>query len=152
MVQRLSFRSRRPPVGAGPGELALQGGSPPRSIHVIDYTPDRIEEADVADVEALAQYRNGPNVTWIEVNGIGDEPGFRRIGEIFGIHPLALADVVNVPQRPKAETYDGHELVIAWMARLGATDECRIEQVSFVIGPHWVISFEEEEEDVFDPV
>jgi magnesium transporter len=57
-----------------------------------------------------------------------------------------------VPQRPKAESYEGHDLVIAWMARLDADRECRLEQVSFVIGPHWVISFEEEGEDVFDAV
>jgi magnesium transporter len=91
-------------------------------------------------------------VAWIEIDGFGDEAGLQQLGRSFGIHPLALADVVNVPQRPKAESYEEHDLVIAWMARLDEEGDCALEQVSFVIGPHWVISFEERGEDVFDPV
>jgi magnesium transporter len=152
MVQRYAFHGRRPPAGARPGDLALPTDGLPREIHVIEYGPGghRVER-DVTDVEELRAVRNAPGVKWIEVNGLGDEAGLRRIGEIFGIHPLALADVVNVPQRPKVESYEGHDLVIAWMARL-CGNECELEQVSFIVGSDYVISFEEQEEDVFDPV
>jgi magnesium transporter len=121
-------------------------------MHVIDYTPERVEERDVAEVEELARYRGSESVTWIEVEGLGDEAGLRRLGEIFAVHPLALADVVNVPQRPKVDSFEGHDLVIAWMARLDEEGECELEQVSFVLGPSWVLSFQEGREDVFDPV
>lgn len=151
-MQRFAFRKRRPPAGATPGMLALPADGPPRRIHVIDYTSERVEELDVTDVEALVRYRGPDSATWIEVEGLGDEAGLRRIGEIFGIHPLALADVVNVPQRPKAEMYEGHDLVICAMARLDEDEHCELEQVSFVIGPGFVISFQEGLEDVFDPV
>ena len=152
MVQRFAFHGRRPPVGARPGSLALPAEPSPRSIHVIEYGPGgHLVERDVVDVEELVEVRGAKGVKWIEVNGFGDEAGLRRIGEIFGIHPLALADVVNVPQRPKVESYEGHDLVIAWMARL-VERECELEQVSFIVGADYVISFEEEEEDVFDPV
>ncbi len=152
MVQRLAFRARRPPAGSHPGVLALPDDGRHRQVHVVQYGPERLEEHDVADVEALARFRDGPEVAWIEVNGLGDEAGLRRIGEIFEIHPLALADVVNVPQRPKVDSYEKHDLIIAWMARLDAEGLCRLEQVSFVLGPRFVVSFEEEGEDVFDPV
>jgi magnesium transporter len=152
MVQRFAFPGRRPPAGARPGDLALPADGAPRQIHVIQYCAASVVELDVDDLEQLARFRDGPEVAWIEVNGLGDEVGLRRIAELFGIHPLALADVVNVPQRPKAESYDGHDLAIVWMAQLDANEECRLEQVSFVIGPSWVISFEEQSEDVFDPV
>jgi len=152
MVQRFAFRGRRPPVGAHPGVFALPEHVAPRHIHVIQYGPSGVVEADVRDLDDLVRFRDGPGVAWIEVNGLGDEAGLRRIGELFGIHPLALADVVNVPQRPKVESYEGHDLLIAWMAQLGDGEECQLEQVSFLIGPHWVLSFEELGEDVFDPV
>jgi magnesium transporter len=153
MVQRFAFHGRRPPAGARPGDLALPAQPTPREIHVIEYGPGgHVVERDVTDVEELAAVRTARGVKWIEVNGFGDEAGLRRIGEIFGIHPLALADVVNVPQRPKVEAYDGHDLVIAWMARLDGEGECELEQVSFVVGTDFVISFEEQREDVFDPV
>jgi magnesium transporter len=152
-VQRFAFRKRRPPPGSRPGVLALPECPSPRRIHLIDYTPERVVERDVVDVEELAPYRASKSVTWIEVEGLGDEGGLRRLGELFGIHPLALADVVNAPQRPKAETYDDHDLVICHMARLGEEDDtCHVEQVSFVIGDTFVISSQEGDEDVFDPV
>jgi magnesium transporter len=123
-VQRFAFRKRRPPAGSRPGVLALPVDAPPRRIHVIDYTAERADELDVVDVELLARFRGPESVTWIEVEGLGDEAGLRRIGEIFGIHPLALADVVNAPQRPKAEVYEGHDLVICAMARLDEDEHC----------------------------
>ena len=72
-------------------------------------------------------------VTWINVQGMGDEATLRRIAELFGIHPLALEDAVNVPQRAKAELYDEHQLVIA---RAPLLEDGRIEvpQVCFLIG------------------
>jgi magnesium transporter len=152
MVQRYALHSRRPAIGANAGELALPAEPTTRRIHVIHYTAERLEELDVVDVGELARFREAPGTTWIEVEGLGDEAGLRRLAELFGIHPLALADVVNVPQRPKTDAYEGHDLVIAWMARLGVPSECQLEQVSFVIGPSWVITFQEEREDVFDPV
>lgn len=153
MVQHFAFRGRRPPVGAHPGELALPLGPTPLEIHVVQYRPGPVvTERDLRDVEELLDVRAAPGVAWVEVNGFGDEAGLRRIGEIFGIHPLALADVVNIPQRPKLESYEAHDLVVAWMARLEGEAECELAQVSFVIGSGFVISFEEEREDVFDPV
>jgi magnesium transporter len=153
LVQRFAFHGRRPPPGARPGDLALPPEVTARRIHVIEYGPaGHLVERDVTDVEELAAARRAPGIKWIEVDGFGDEAGLRRIAEIFAIHPLALADVVNVPQRPKVEAYDGHDLVIAWMARLDGEGECELEQVAFVIGPDFVVSFQEEQEDVFDPV
>ena len=152
-MQRFAFHKRRPPAGSRPGVLALPEVAHPRRIHVIDYTQDRVDERDVTDVEELAPFRTSPSVTWIEVEGLGDEAGLRRFGELFGIHPLALADVVNAPQRPKTEAYEDHDLVICAMALLDEDDEfCHVEQVSFVIGSTFVISFQEGHEDVFDPV
>ncbi len=142
---------RRPPAGSSAGALAPREGSEPLRIHVIDFRGAQLEERDVDDVEDLARYRGSDTVTWIEVEGVGDERALHRIGEIFEIHPLALADVVNTPQRPKAETYEHHEFLVCRMAQLHGR-EIETEQVSLVIGSHWVITFQPGAHDVFDPV
>jgi len=142
---------RRPPAGASAGTLAVAESSAPLRIHVIDFRGSQIEERDVGDVEELARYRGGETVSWIEIEGHGDERALRRIGEIFEIHPLALADAVNTPQRPKAETYEHHEFLVCRMAQLHER-EIETEQVSLVIGRHWVITFQPGARDVFDPV
>jgi magnesium transporter len=131
--------------------MAVSEGGGPLRIHVMDYRGPRVEERDVTDVEELARYLSTDTVTWIEIEGHGDEAALRRIGEIFQIHPLALADVVNTPQRPKAEIYENHDFLVCRMAQLNGR-EIETEQVSLVIGPHWVITFQAGQRDVFDPV
>jgi magnesium transporter len=149
--RRGEHRKRRPPVGAGTGAMAVNTALGPLRIHVIDYRGPRVEERDVGDVEELTRYLGSETVTWVEVEGLGDERALRRIGEIFQIHPLALADAVNTPQRPKTETYENHDFLVCRMAQMNGR-EIEIEQVSLVIGPHWVITFQVGQRDVFDPV
>ena len=152
MSKRKSHRRRQAPAGSRPGTLAVPADAPARHIHVMDWTQERFDEIDVHKVDDLARFKQPGTTSWIEVDGLGDEAGLRRIAEIFGIHPLALADIVNVPQRPKFDTFEGHDLVICRMARKSENGDCELEQVGVVIGPSWVISFQEGRKDVWDPV
>ena len=103
-------------------------------------------------IDELPALIQSGGVTWLEVEGLGDEAVLRRIAELFRIHRLALADIVNVGQRPKAEAYPEFELVICRMACALGGDEFELEQVSFVVGRDFVVSFHEGERDVFETV
>lgn len=152
MEIRPHFQRHRPPAGARPGVIVIPPDARPTTIHVVDYTSESLDESDVDDPAELTRYLGDESVTWIEVDGLGDEAKLRAVFEVFGIHPLAQADVVNVPQRPRTDTFDGHDLVVLRMARPGQDDTCLLEQVSLLVGPSWVVSVQEGAEDVFDPV
>jgi len=127
--------------------------SPRPTIRVMTYGPGALEERGVDDPTALPALLGRPGtVAWIDVEGFGDQALLEGIGRVLGIHPLAMADVVHVPQRPKAELHDARLLVILQMARVAQAGEIDIEQVSLVLGPGWVVSFQERPGDVFDPV
>jgi magnesium transporter len=147
-------KRRRPPVGARPGEFAaLPADALALSIRVMRYTPGEMEEFAVDSPEALAPIvADRARVSWIDVQGLGDGKALERIGQLLEIHALAMADVVNVPQRPKAELHGERLLVITRMAQLGAAGAVDLEQVSLVLGPSWVATFQERERDVFDGV
>jgi magnesium transporter len=132
--------------------MAIPHGALPPRIHVIDYDADRVEERDVDGVETLAAHRPTDTVTWIDIQGLGDEAILRRLGEIFRIHPLAIADVANVPQRPKVESYDEHTFIVMRMATLDDTHEADLEQVSIGLGESYVITFQERYGEVLEPV
>ena len=112
------FNKRHPPVGARPGTLVIAEDAPPPKVRVIHYTRDDVREEEVTDIEQLREALSEDSVTWVDVQGFGDEDVIRRIGEIFSLQSLAIEDVVNVPQRPKAETYGEQLLVITRMVRL----------------------------------
>jgi magnesium transporter len=119
---------------------------------VIRYDRERVLERVGVTIEELFTLVQPGQITWVEVEGVSDERALRRIGDLFRIHPLALADIVNTGQRPKAEAYADFEFVIARMACQREGHEFDLEQVSLVLGREFVVSFHEGTRDVFEPV
>lgn len=150
--RRRASRIRRPPPGARPGALAVPDGALVPRLRVIDYATTHVEQQDPADPHALAPLLERESVTWVDVSGLGDERILRRIGDVFRIHPLALADVVNTPQRPKFESYDAHNLLVTRLAELDDDGDFHGEQLSIVFGRGFVVSFREGRHDCFEGV
>jgi len=151
-VGSVFFKKRHPEIGARPGTLMIAEDAPAPKIHMISYDQDKVHERDISDAQELATALDPGNVTWVDVQGFGDEEMVREIGEIFAIHPLALEDIVNMPQRPKAESYDGQVLIVTRMVRVDENDSITMEQVTLVLGENYVLTFQERYGDVLDPV
>lgn len=145
------FKKRHPPVGARPGTLVIEAGGQIPDIRVMDYTPDAVVELEHVPPRDLPASMRDDATTWIDVRGLADETILREIGAVLKLHPLALEDVVNAPQRPKSEPYDEHQLVILRMGTV-AEGRLQLEQVGFLIGPRYVATFQERDGDVFDPI
>jgi magnesium transporter len=88
----------------------------------------------------------------VDVQGLGDEATIRAIGDAFDLHPVALENAVNVPQRAKSELYEHHQLVIARTPLIGRDGQVRVPQVCFVIGPRYLLTFQERYFGFFDAV
>ncbi|MFG0315928.1 MAG: magnesium/cobalt transporter CorA [Planctomycetota bacterium JB042] len=146
-----TFRRAAVQVGARPGTLVLPAGSPSPRIRYVDYTADALVEGEVRDVEELREIHERDSVTWVDVQGLGDEETLRQVQRIFGLHDLVLEDLANVPQRPSADEIEGHVVVVTRMLRLQGDDLDR-EQLSLVLGPNYVLTFQERYGDVLDPV
>lgn len=149
----MKLLKRRPPVGASPGTLVIPASSPKPVIKLFDYGTADLVERTITDPAELPGYLDTETVTWVEVEGLGDEALIRHVGDVFGLHPLALEDAVNLPQRPKTESYEGFQLIITRLARFDAPNvDVQTEQVAIFLGPHFVLTLQERCGDVFDPV
>jgi magnesium transporter len=139
--------------GTPPGTVAVAPTAAPGPVRVTVITYDAAAAAEhvARDAEeAIGLVRPG-KVTWIAVDGLGSPAIVARLGERFGLHPLALEDAVTVPQRPKVERYDAYFFVVLRGVRGGA--EVDDEQVSIFFGADWVLSVRERAEgDVFSAV
>ena len=126
-------------MGASPGALAPGSGA--TRLNVIAYRGDELVERTGVRVDELAALARPGWVLWLEVEGLGDEPLLRELAARLHVHPLALADIVNVGQRPKAEAYPEFELIICRAACPRGPAELELEQVSLVLA-----------RDLFEPV
>ncbi len=137
--------------GASPGALiAPQQQVEKLKIHVVCYGPDEVEEADVGSLSEALELIGSHAVAWIDVTGVHDVELIEQLGKHFGLHELALEDVLNVGQRPKIEEYEDHIFVIMRMLHLGTV--LNVEQFSLFFGERVVITIQEYEGDPFDEI
>ncbi|MCS6804881.1 MAG: magnesium/cobalt transporter CorA, partial [Blastocatellia bacterium] len=119
-------------------------------IRVIDYNADCFDEREVQTLDECMAYREKPTVTWIDVTGVHDIELIQQLGQKFGLHSLALEDVVNTGQRPKIDEYDDHFFIV--LRELQWQEGLIADQISLFFGEKFVITIQELEGDVFDPV
>ena len=146
------FRKRHPPVGATPGTLVLSPGDPKAVIRVVSYNVESIEEKTIAGVSELESYLKRGSMTWIDIQGMCDEASLHALRDMFSIHPLALEDVVNAPQRPKSESFDDNHLFITRLPRISDSGEVSAEQLGIIAGANYVISFRESADALIEAV
>ncbi len=142
-------------AGLVPGALIHVGDKKGQKvkISVIDYNETNFQEKAVKETEECFSFKDTLTVTWINVDGIADVGIIEKIGNCFQLHPLILEDIVNAGQRPKLEDFDNYIFIVLKMLYLDdKAKEVKAEQVSLIVGPNFVISFQEKEGDVFDPV
>jgi magnesium transporter len=147
----LRRRARRPPPGSAPGlPTRSTAAVPAPRITVMAYGPEGLKEMETRDPAAVRGLRGRWPVVWINVDGVENLETVRELGEIFHLHRLALEDVVSVPQRAKVESYGDYLFIVARTATLA---ECvETEQIGIFLGADFVLTFQEEQGDPYDPV
>lgn len=142
-------------AGLPPGTLIHVGERKTEEVKitVLDYTETDLHEISVENCEDCLDFKDSPSVTWINISGIHQKNVIESIGELFEIHPLVQEDVMNTQQRPKIEDYDSYLFIALKMLYFDKIDkEVKAEHISLVVGANYVISFQECEGDVLDPI
>lgn len=143
---------RRTDPGAVPGTIIPHPKASQSKASIIEYTKYACNSRTIStvDVKRLADVNLDANtVRWIDVKGLGSVDLIHQLGESFGLHPLALEDVVNMHQRSKFEMYGDHIFVIARAHMPGTIDS---EQIALFLGRNFVITLQEDNVDCLEPV
>ncbi len=139
-------------IGLKPGAVVFVGEKKVEQvkIKIIDYDDTNLNESEPVSIEECFPFRDTPTVTWINIDGLHEEHLVEKIGRHFSMHPLVLEDIVHTGQRPKLEVSDDYIFIILKMLYSDKDNGDIIsEQVSIIFGKNFVISFQEQEGDVF---
>jgi magnesium transporter len=142
-------------AGQPPGTLHVNGEpvDAPVRITVIDYDETHFQEKQVSNITECFPFRDTETVTWINVDSLGNTRVIEELGKCFTIHPLILEDILNTEQRPKMEDLESYiYLNLKMLSYLDKDKDVKVEHVSILIGSNFLISFQEDIGDIFDPV
>jgi magnesium transporter len=153
IIPKAVKRSKK--AGLPPGSLVYLGDRKvdKTRITLFNYTKEVILEKEVLDIEECMPHRDEKSVTWINIDGLHDVKLIEKVGNYFELDPLVLEDIVNTGQRPKADNYDDYIYTVVRMLSYDDANQCiKSEQVSFVMAKGYVLSFQEDIGDLFDPI
>lgn len=118
-------------------------------LELISYNREEHERTDNIAVEDLLKKIDPNKVNWINMDGMSDLTIVEKLQTYFCFDALTLDDVLN-DQRPKAEEYDDYLFFTLKMLYRIEGDKIDYEQISFILGTNYLISFQEKEGDMFD--
>jgi magnesium transporter len=154
MVEKVKKRSLK--AGMPPGSLVHIGTemAGESRICIFDYDENDVHEKKGALVDDCIPLRDTDSVTWIDMEGLQDTGLLERLGNIYGLHPLILEDILNTDQRPKSDDMENYIYIVLKMFDFDPGSlEIVSEQVSIVFGRNFVISIQEGREgDLFEPL
>lgn len=141
-------------IGLSPGTPVYVGKKANADLYIdiIDYNSDFIEEKELDNIDEALSYKTSETVSWINVNGINHINDIEKIAAHFQLHPLVIEDISNTQQRPKIEEYDNYLYVVLKMLYFDNEGSLQVEHISFVLGDKFVLSFQEADGDIFDPI
>ena len=141
-------------IKQSPSSIIYTGERPTEKlfINTFDYGSDFLNELELKSVEDSFNFKQTESISWLNINGLNHIADIEKIGKHYNLHPLIIADIANTSQRPKIDVYDDYIFIILKMLYYDSEENIQIEQISFVLGANYVLTFQEIEGDAFDNV
>ncbi|HSH97310.1 MAG: magnesium/cobalt transporter CorA [Methylophilaceae bacterium] len=147
-------KSKKHKIGMAPGSLVYMGEMTTQkpTLSLIDYCEDHLSEKmiEIADLANIKP--DEKNKIWLNLSGIQDPNFISEIGKQFNLHPLVLEDILNTDQRPKVESYGEYLYIVLRDFEFKRTNNLFSRQVSLILGKHFVLTFQEQVTECFEPV
>lgn len=129
--------------------IELHHSGVPVILELIRYDRQQHDRFNELTVEQVIKNLDSTKVNWINVDGLDDKTILDRLQEHFCLHSLLVEDITN-DQRPKAEEYEDYLFFTLKMLYRIEGKHIDYEQISFVLGSNFLLSFQEKEGDLFD--
>jgi len=155
-IRRIRLKTKKyiPVPGTSPGSIQLYEDALKPQITVYSYNSDEFYSEKVSSLNELEiqieKYKD--HHRWIEIKGIGDADLLTYLEKKFEINKLVIEDIADCRQRPKLDEYEEYLFAVSRMLYVDKQLEIENEQVSFILFPKLLISFQENYSDNIVPV
>lgn len=121
-------------------------------LQLFSYNPDEIvEEVDLKE-NKFTGFAEDNKFYWLNIHGIHDIEKIQSISNKIKLHNLTIQDILDINQRPKFQNYDNYWFFSAKTVSPVTNNELELEQLSFILGKNYLVSFQEKVGDHFDHI
>ena len=118
-------------------------------VKLINYNFNNFQLKQIDTLDGINNNEN--TITWLDIQGLGNQEIINTTKERFNIHRLIVKDLNNSLHHPKIEIFDNHIFITFKLIRY-ENKKLIPNQISFVLSNDYVISFQENKSDIFDNV
>jgi magnesium transporter len=155
LKRAINSSKRKKKIGLPPGTLVYTGDKVEEktNIKITDYDEDHFNIQEFGDIKIELTKYEKPMIRWIDVYGLAKVKIIEEIGNQFNLHPLVLEDILSQNQRPKLEDYGNYIFAVLKKLHWNKEEEdFEYEQISLILGENYVISFQERDTKLFNPI
>jgi len=140
--------------GEKPGTFEIKENAITSKMNVYCYNADEIDELETSDISEAINFikKHVNSFSWLDIKGLGSQEVLNAIQKEYNINSLVMEDIVNTHQRPKCEEYKDYLFAISRMMELDRGLILNNEQLSFICFHKLLITFQEDYDDVLDPI
>lgn len=121
-------------------------------VQLYEYDPGSLKRIEKVSTFDFLKDQSAGKSYWLNFHGIHDVKLIQMLGESMGLERLTLRQIIDTTQRPKVEEYEHYLFFSVKSILKPGAGEMQVEQLSFVLGQHFIISFQEEEGDHFEGI
>lgn len=121
-------------------------------IQLYQYSTNNCAEKSDLKQPEIPHFSNPDEQYWLNVHGIADASHIVALCKNIGIHDLIIQDILDMNQRPKWQEFKDHAFLTIKTTVPTDDEELHIEQISFVFGSNYLVSFQERKADYFDHI
>jgi|SRR5690625_3317554 len=116
------------------------------------YNKENIERKSIENIDEFIHDKEPNKVKWLNITGLQDTELIENLCQTLNVHPLVVEDILNTGQAAKYEAFEHYLFLNAKSIIFNKKDELEAEQISFLLFKDRLISFQESESTIFDPL
>lgn len=144
-------------TGLPPGSLIHTGQRKMETVKIslfafnTEFYEEKIINPQALDTLVL----NNDKIYWVNIDGLHDIELMETISKKFNLHMLVMEDVLNVFQIPKIDAHEKTGILFLTLNEFHfppQSDTIETDQISLVLNKNILITFQERESVIFNPV
>ncbi len=122
------------------------------SLQLYEYNKENINVNSDYDVSNFNGFPEDELQHWLNIHGIHDIDIVNAICDKLNIHNLVVQDILDIDQRPKFQEFEDYCFFTLKSILPTEKKEVQSEQLSFILGKNYLVSFQEKKGDYFEHV